>query len=116
MFESIFILCSSSQGVEITAIEIDHNREVAFLPDSNQGSSTTGFSIRYQSLILHAHTASTSTSPSHLYCQVDDQRPQTNGTAANGNGMDEENAEDDEDEDEDVQVREVRIYLPEVKR
>ena len=68
---------------------------VAFLP-----ASSSGFTLTFPSLTLHALTPASADTPAHIYCQIDE----SDGAAAGG-------AEDEEDSP----MREARIYVAEDK-
>ncbi|OCF38588.1 chloride channel, nucleotide-sensitive, 1A [Kwoniella heveanensis CBS 569] len=107
---------------------------VTFIPDGNASASGTtnaqiqGFNLPYQALTLHALTPADSSTqtPAHLYCQVDESdapSPLTT-TAGNTNGNGNSVVDNEEDgegegegngEDEFTEMREVRIFLPEAK-
>ncbi|ORX34301.1 regulator of volume decrease after cellular swelling-domain-containing protein [Kockovaella imperatae] len=97
---------------------------IVFLPSNSESSS--GFKLLYPALTLHALTPSSSESPAHVYCQIDETGTggldeddagghMTNGhSGANGDANGVEDEEEDNDEAGQYSTfRELRIYVSE---
>lgn len=85
-------------------------RAFVFIPASSangaEAAVTTGFSLKYPSITLHAISPADDNSSAYLYCQVEDPSAKEQTT----NGTEEENGVDEDDE-EFVPMREMKVFV-----
>lgn len=100
-------------GSEVSLSDITKSaisiRTFVFIPagsaNSTENPLSTGFSLEYPAITLHAVSPASDSTPAYLYCQVEDPSAKGQSTAES-----EENNDVEEDEDV-IPMREMKVFV-----